>query len=94
MNNWNQKMDCEIEQESYDLSCGQKFALWICCRKREEDIFDQAHPYDRDNGTAATPSQSFLTARRRRFLASGILRDFSQQVVNCSVTLDPGLTPR
>ena len=37
----------ELEAE-YDLSCGQKFALWICCRKREDetdDIFVKGMPY-------------------------------------------------
>ena len=29
----------ELETE-YDLSCGQKFTLWICCRKREDETDD------------------------------------------------------
>ncbi|CBY15714.1 unnamed protein product [Oikopleura dioica] len=35
----------ELETE-YELSCGQQFALWICCRKREnetDDIFEKAY---------------------------------------------------
>lgn len=36
----------ELETE-YELSCGQQFALWICCRKREnetDDIFEKGMP--------------------------------------------------